>query len=179
MVHGKQPSDQKEINMQRFVQGDTHIMVSTTVIEVGVNVPNASVMVIESAEKFGLSQLHQLRGRVGRGSEKSFCILLTGSKASKEAKERINIMCATNDGFKIAEKDLEMRGPGDIEGTRQSGALNFKLASIVNDKGLLEKAKEKAEQIVEQDLYLDSTENTMLKNYLSSQQLKHGWSKIS
>ncbi len=179
MVHGRQPSDQKETNMQRFVQGDTQIMVSTTVIEVGVNVPNASVMVIESAEKFGLSQLHQLRGRVGRGSEKSFCILLTGSKASKEAKERINIMCATNDGFKIAEKDLEMRGPGDIEGTRQSGALNFKLASIVNDKALLEKAKEKAEKIVEQDLYLDSTENAMLKNYLSSQQLKHGWSKIS
>ena len=179
MVHGRQPADLKETNMQRFVKGDTQIMVSTTVIEVGVNVPNASVMVIESAEKFGLSQLHQLRGRVGRGSEKSFCILLTGSKASKEAKERINIMCATNDGFKIAEKDLEMRGPGDIEGTRQSGALNFKLASIVNDKALLEKAKEKAEQIVEQDLYLDSSENAMLKNYLSSQQLKHGWSKIS
>lgn len=179
MVHGRQPADQKETNMQRFVQGDTQIMVSTTVIEVGVNVPNASVMVIESAEKFGLSQLHQLRGRVGRGSEQSFCILLTGSKASKEAKERISIMCATNDGFKIAEKDLEMRGPGDIEGTRQSGALNFKLASIVNDKALLELAKTQAEQIVEQDLYLDLPENALLKNYLAAQQLKHGWSKIS
>lgn len=179
MVHGRQPADQKETNMQRFVQGDTQIMVSTTVIEVGVNVPNASVMVIESAEKFGLSQLHQLRGRVGRGSEQSFCILLTGSKASKEAKERISIMCATNDGFKIAEKDLEMRGPGDIEGTRQSGALNFKLASIVNDNTLLELAKTQAEQIVEQDLYLDLPENALLKNYLATQQLKQGWSKIS
>lgn len=179
MVHGKQPADQKETNMERFVKGDTQIMVSTTVIEVGVNVPNASVMVIESAEKFGLSQLHQLRGRVGRGSEKSFCILLTGSRASKEAKERINIMCATNDGFKIAEKDLEMRGPGDIEGTRQSGALNFKLASIVNDKGLLELAKQKAESLVEKDLYLEQAEHQSLKNFMQSQKLKQGWSKIS
>ena len=141
MVHGRQPAEQKETNMQRFVSGDTQIMVSTTVIEVGVNVPNATVMVIESAEKFGLSQLHQLRGRVGRGSEKSFCILLTGAKVSKEGRERINTMCATNDGFKIAEKDLELRGPGDIEGTRQSGALNFKVASIVNDKALLRTSK--------------------------------------
>lgn len=179
MLHGRLPAEQKETNMQRFVSGDTHIMVSTTVIEVGVNVPNASVMVIESAEKFGLSQLHQLRGRVGRGSEKSFCILLTGSKASKEAKERISIMCATNDGFKIAEKDLEMRGPGDIEGTRQSGALNFKIASIVSDKRLLELAKQKAEAIVEQDLYLENPLNASLKQFLQSQQLKHGWSKIS
>ncbi|MDD2791720.1 MAG: ATP-dependent DNA helicase RecG [Sediminibacterium sp.] len=179
MVHGRQPADQKETNMERFVKGDTQIMVSTTVIEVGVNVPNASVMVIESAEKFGLSQLHQLRGRVGRGTEKSFCILLTGSRASKEAKERINIMCATNDGFKIAEKDLEMRGPGDIEGTRQSGALNFKLASIVNDKGLLELAKEKAESLVEKDLYLEQEAHQSLKNFMQSQKLKQGWSKIS
>jgi len=179
MVHGRQPSEQKETNMQRFVKGETQIMVGTTVIEVGVNVPNASVMVIESAEKFGLSQLHQLRGRVGRGKEKSFCILLTGSKASKEAKERINIMCATNDGFVIAEKDLEMRGPGDIEGTRQSGALNFKLASIVNDKALLEIAKEKAELLVDKDLLLTSPENQSLRNFMQSQKMKHGWSKIS
>ncbi|MDP1844960.1 MAG: ATP-dependent DNA helicase RecG [Sediminibacterium sp.] len=179
MVHGRQPADQKETNMQRFVKGDTQIMVSTTVIEVGVNVPNASVMVVESAEKFGLSQLHQLRGRVGRGTEKSFCILLTGSRASKEAKERINIMCATNDGFKIAEKDLEMRGPGDIEGTRQSGALNFKLASIVNDKALLEKAKEKAELLVEKDLYLEAEANQPLRHFMQSQKMTHGWSKIS
>jgi len=154
-------------------------MVSTTVIEVGVNVPNASVMVIESAEKFGLSQLHQLRGRVGRGSEKSFCILLTGSKASKEARERIKIMCATNDGFLIAEKDLELRGPGDIEGTRQSGALNFKLASIVNDRDLLEKAREAAEKLVEEDVELKMAKNLQLKNFLQSQKSRHGWSKIS
>ncbi|HEX8358174.1 MAG TPA: ATP-dependent DNA helicase RecG, partial [Segetibacter sp.] len=139
MLHGRQPPDVKANNMQRFVTGDTQIMVSTTVIEVGVNVPNATIMVIENAEKFGLSQLHQLRGRVGRGSEKSYCILLT-SKLNNDARERIKTMCATNDGFKIAEKDLELRGPGDIEGTRQSGALNFKLANIVNDKAILEKA---------------------------------------
>ncbi len=179
MLHGRQPAEQKKDNMARFVSGDTNIMVSTTVIEVGVNIPNASVMVIESAEKFGLSQLHQLRGRVGRGTEKSFCILLTGSKASKEAKERINIMCATNDGFKIAEKDLEMRGPGDIEGTRQSGALNFKIASIVNDKALLELAKQKAEEIVEQDLHLNNLSNATLKQFLQSQKVTHGWGKIS
>ena len=179
MVHGRQPADQKETNMARFVSGDTQIMVSTTVIEVGVNVPNASVMVIESSEKFGLSQLHQLRGRVGRGSEKSFCILLTSVKAGKEARERIKIMCATNDGFKIAEKDLELRGPGDIEGTRQSGALNFKLASIVNDKGILEKARNAAEKLVDEDPELLLAKNLQLKNYLQSQKGKNGWSKIS
>ncbi len=179
MVHGRQPADQKETNMQRFVTGDTHIMVSTTVIEVGVNVPNASVMVIESAEKFGLSQLHQLRGRVGRGTEKSFCILLTSVKVSKEAKERIKIMCATNDGFKIAEKDLEIRGPGDIEGTRQSGALNFKIASIVNDKELLEMAKRMAEIAVEEDPELEMAKNLRLKAHLQSQTRKNGWGRIS
>jgi ATP-dependent DNA helicase RecG len=179
MVHGKMPAEQKETNMARFVKGDTQIMVSTTVIEVGVNVPNASVMVIESAEKFGLSQLHQLRGRVGRGSEKSFCILLTGSKASKEARERISIMCATNDGFKIAEKDLEMRGPGDIEGTRQSGELNFKLASIVTDKALLEKAKEVAEWVVTNDEKLEKKEHECVRTFLQSQKNKIGWGKIS
>jgi ATP-dependent DNA helicase RecG len=179
MVHGRQPAEQKETNMQRFVTGDTQIMVSTTVIEVGVNVPNASVMVIESAEKFGLSQLHQLRGRVGRGSEKSFCILLTGVKASKEARERIKIMCATNDGFVIAEKDLEIRGPGDIEGTRQSGALNFRIASIVNDKGLLELARTEAENLVTADTELKLAINSPLKDFLQSQKNKNGWSKIS
>jgi ATP-dependent DNA helicase RecG len=179
MVHGKQPQEQKEVNMQRFVQGDTQIMVSTTVIEVGVNVPNATVMVIESTEKFGLSQLHQLRGRVGRGSEKSFCILLTGSKVSKDARERIKIMCATNDGFLIAEKDLELRGPGDIEGTRQSGVLNFKVASIVNDKDLLELAKELAEQICNEDPELEMAKNLLLKEYLRSQKGKNAWSRIS
>jgi ATP-dependent DNA helicase RecG len=179
MVHGRMPSDQKDINMKRFVDGDTHIMVSTTVIEVGVNVPNASVMVIESAEKFGLSQLHQLRGRVGRGSEKSFCILLTSAKLSNEAKQRLNIMCATNDGFKIAEKDLEIRGPGQIEGTKQSGVLNFKLASLVNDKGVLEAAKFYAEKTVSEDEKLEKAENVPLKTYLLSQKGKTAWSRIS
>ena len=179
MVHGRQSADLKQANMARFVKGETNIMVSTTVIEVGVNVPNASVMVIESTEKFGLSQLHQLRGRVGRGSEKSFCILLTGSKVSKEGRERIKIMCATNDGFLIAEKDLELRGPGDIEGTRQSGALNFKLASIVNDKGILELAKKEAEELLDKDVDLILAENLCLKWFLQSQKGKTGWSKIS
>ncbi|MEP7278060.1 MAG: ATP-dependent DNA helicase RecG [Bacteroidota bacterium] len=179
MVHGQQKSDVKKTNMERFVKADTQIMVSTTVIEVGVNVPNASVMVIESAEKFGLSQLHQLRGRVGRGTDKSFCILLTGMKPTNEARERIKIMCATNDGFKIAEKDLELRGPGDIEGTRQSGVLNFKLASILQDRQLLEISKELADRVLDLDPELISAENLQLKNFLQSQKGKTAWSKIS
>lgn len=179
MVHGRQPQDQKDTNMQRFVDGDTQIMVSTTVIEVGVNVPNASVMVIESSEKFGLSQLHQLRGRVGRGSEQSYCILITGQKLSNEGRERIKIMCQTNDGFKIAEKDLELRGPGDIEGTRQSGALNFKIASIIEDRVILQTAKEYADQIVSADESLVQPENAGLKSYLEAQKGSTAWSKIS
>jgi len=137
------------------------------------------VMVIESAEKFGLSQLHQLRGRVGRGADQSFCILLTGLKPTNEARERINVMCATNDGFKIAERDLELRGPGDIEGTRQSGLLNFKLASILHDRQLLEVSKEMAERILDKDPELDSAENLLLKNFLQSRKGKTVWSKIS
>jgi ATP-dependent DNA helicase RecG len=179
MVHGRQKGDQKQTNMQRFVTGDTQIMVSTTVIEVGVNVPNASVMVIESAEKFGLSQLHQLRGRVGRGSEKSFCILLTGNKITQDGRERLNILCATNDGFKVAEKDLELRGPGDIEGTRQSGLLNFKIANIIQDRAMLEVAKNIATQIVEIDADLNLAENLHVKEYLQIQNGKTVWSKIS
>lgn len=179
MVHGRQKPDVKETNMQRFVKHDTQIMVSTTVIEVGVNVPNATVMVIESSEKFGLSQLHQLRGRVGRGSDKSFCILLTGQKLTNEAKQRLMTMCATNDGFKIAEKDLELRGPGDIEGTRQSGELNFKLASITQDKQWLELAKETTDNILKDDPDLSTIQNSRLKEYLLSQKGKTAWSKIS
>ncbi len=179
MVHGKMDARQKETNMQRFVKGETQIMVSTTVIEVGVNVPNATVMVIESAEKFGLSQLHQLRGRVGRGAEKSFCILLTGSKISNDARERLKIMVATNDGFKIAEKDLEIRGPGDIEGTQQSGLLNFKLANIVHDKVILEAAREVAQNILENDPDMNVAENLPVKTYLNQQKGKTAWSKIS
>jgi ATP-dependent DNA helicase RecG len=179
MVHGRQPSDQKETNMQRFVSGDTHIMVSTTVIEVGVNVPNATVMVIESAEKFGLSQLHQLRGRVGRGAEKSYCILMTSTQISNDARERIKIMTSTTNGFEIAEKDLELRGPGEIEGTRQSGALNFRLADLVKDRPILEKARAAADELVASDPELQAAENLQLKYYLASLQGKTPWSKIS
>jgi ATP-dependent DNA helicase RecG len=165
--------------MQRFVRGETQIMVSTTVIEVGVNVPNASVMVIENAEKFGLSQLHQLRGRVGRGAEKSYCILMTSPKLSHDARERIKTMVSTNNGFEIAEKDLELRGPGDIEGTRQSGALNLKLADLIKDKAILEAAKTAAETIVTTDAELDAPEHLRLKQYLMSLKGKTLWSKIS
>lgn len=179
MVHGRQPGDQKQLNMDRFVKGDTQILVSTTVIEVGVNVPNASVMMIESSEKFGLSQLHQLRGRVGRGAEKSYCILLSGSKLGNDAKKRIQIMVSTNNGFEIAEKDLELRGPGDIEGTRQSGILNFRLANIVHDKPLLEVARNLAATLTETDPGLDSADNLQLKNFLTAQKSSVMWSKIS
>lgn len=179
MVHGKQPAVLKEQNMQRFVTGDTQIMVSTTVIEVGVNVPNASVMVIESAEKFGLSQLHQLRGRVGRGAEKSYCVLLTSSKLGNDARERMKIMVQTSNGFEIAEKDLELRGPGEIEGTRQSGMVNFRLADIVKDKPIVELARSAVEAILEADPELNSAENLRLKNYLQSLREKNSWSKIS
>jgi ATP-dependent DNA helicase RecG len=179
MVHGRQPAAVKQTNMQRFANGETQIMVSTTVIEVGVDVPNASVMIIENAEKFGLSQLHQLRGRVGRGADKSFCILLTSTRQTNEAKQRIKMMCDTNDGFKIAEKDLELRGPGEIEGTRQSGLLNFKLANLLLDKGLLQIARKMAEKIAAEDPELSSIGNLPLKNYLQSLKGKTAWSRIS
>ncbi len=179
MLHGRQKSLQKNTNMQRFVDRETQIMVSTTVIEVGVNIPNATVMVIENAEKFGLSQLHQLRGRVGRGTEKSYCILMTGVKLSNEARERIKIMTSTNNGFEIAEKDMQMRGPGDIEGTRQSGELNFKLASIVQDRPILETARTLALKLLEKDPDLSANENLRLKDYLRSVSGKTAWSKIS
>jgi len=179
MVHGRQPAAQKELNMRRFVEHDTQIMVSTTVIEVGVDVPNASVMVIESAEKFGLSQLHQLRGRVGRGAEKSYCILMTGVKLGQDAKERIRIMVTTNNGFEIAEKDLELRGPGDIEGTRQSGDLNFRLANLVQDRAILDLARNSAAMLLEIDPDLDSAENLQLKTFLQQSKDSITWSKIS
>lgn len=179
MVHGRMTADQKVTNMTRFVNKETQIMVGTTVIEVGVNVPNASVMIIESAEKFGLSQLHQLRGRVGRGSEKSYCILLSGNQVGREAKSRLSTMCATNDGFKIAEKDLEIRGPGDIQGTRQSGALNFRLANIVDDRPILEKAKLYVDGLLTIDPDLGKNENGALKSFLKVEQGKTSWGKIS
>lgn len=179
MVHGKQTAAIKETNMQRFVNHETQIMVSTTVIEVGVNVPNTSVMVIESAEKFGLSQLHQLRGRVGRGAEKSYCVLLTGKKLGNDARERMKIMTSTNNGFVIAEKDLELRGPGDIEGTRQSGALNFRLANIVTDRVMVDVAKTVTEKILTDDPDLSKPQHETLRHFLQSQKGKTLWSRIS
>lgn len=181
MVHGKQPQDERERNMERFVSGDAHILVATTVIEVGVNVPNASVMVIESAERFGLSQLHQLRGRVGRGAEKSYCILLTGYEISKESRQRMDIMVRTTDGFVIAEEDLKMRGPGDIYGTRQSGALNFKIADIVTDVAIMEETRPVALNILQADPELSLPQHAPLRNIMQQGKgnTQHRWDKIS
>jgi ATP-dependent DNA helicase RecG len=179
MVHGRQKTGVRETNMKRFVSGDTQIMVATTVIEVGVHISNATVMVVESAEKFGLSQLHQLRGRVGRGADQSYCILLTGSKLGAEAKERIQIMCKTTDGFRIAEKDMELRGPGDIAGTRQSGLLDFKLADIVRDREILQQAIQAAQRVLEMDPELELPDNTRLRQQLMQEKGKTPWSRIS
>ena len=165
--------------MQRFIKGDTDILVATTVIEVGVNVPNASVMVIESAERFGLSQLHQLRGRVGRGSEQSYCILLTGNKLSKESAQRMNVMTSTTNGFVIAEQDLAMRGPGDLYGTKQSGVLKFKIADIVQDIALLEQTRIAAQQLIEKDPSLKAPQHQPLRNMLVKEAMQSQWSKIS
>ncbi len=179
MVHGRQPAEEKDRNMQRFVSGNAQILVSTTVIEVGVNVPNASVMLIESAERFGLSQLHQLRGRVGRGAEQSFCILLTGQQISKESRTRMNVMVESTDGFYIAEKDMELRGPGDIYGTRQSGALKFKLANLMEDAGLVALCRNVAQMIVEDDPTLSRPENRPLHALLIQQKQQTAWAEIS
>src|SRR5450432_3647771 len=179
MVHGRQKSEVRRTNMKRFVSGDTQIMVATTVIEVGVHISNATVMVVESAEKFGLSQLHQLRGRVGRGADQSYCILMTGNKLSNEGRERVRVMCATSDGFKIAEKDMELRGPGDISGTRQSGLLDFKLADIVRDREILQQAIEAAQKVLEMDPDLDLPENARLRQQLMQEKGKTPWSRIS
>ncbi len=154
IVHGKMKPVDKDYEMARFVKGETQIMVATTVIEVGVNVPNASVMIIESAERFGLSQLHQLRGRVGRGAEQSFCILMTGHKLSSDSKTRLETMVSTNDGFKIAEVDLKLRGPGDLMGTQQSGVLNLKIADIIKDNDILKMARYHAHRILKEDISL-------------------------
>ncbi|MBS1775704.1 MAG: ATP-dependent DNA helicase RecG [Bacteroidetes bacterium] len=179
MVHGRQDAAERERNMQRFVSGEADILVATTVIEVGVNVPNASVMVIESAERFGLSQLHQLRGRVGRGSEQSYCILLTGSQLSKESAQRMNIMTSTSDGFVIAEEDLKMRGPGDLYGTKQSGMIKFKIADIVQDIALVEQTRTAAQQLLSQDSQLTQIQHLPLRTMLSRNKAQSAWSKIS
>ena len=180
VVHGRMKADDKEAEMARFVKGETHIMVATTVIEVGVNVPNASVMVIESAERFGLSQLHQLRGRVGRGAAQSYCVLMSGVKLSKDAKFRLKTMVSTQNGFEIADADLKLRGPGDIMGTRQSGLLDLKIGDLLKDSKILEYARKIAIYILQEDPNLSSDENRLiLKEYLRAHQHKMQWSSIS
>ncbi len=180
IVHGKMKAADKDFEMQRFVKGETQIMVATTVIEVGVNVPNASVMVVENAERFGLSQLHQLRGRVGRGAEQSFCILMTSFKLSAEGRERIQTMVRTNDGFEIAETDLRLRGPGNIEGTQQSGMLRFLLADLARDGQVLAAAREVAARILESDPSLSAPEHARLRQHLASEGKEaRVWSRIS
>lgn len=180
IVHGKMKAADKDFEMQRFVKKETQIMVATTVIEVGVNVPNASVMVIENAERFGLSQLHQLRGRVGRGADQSYCILMTGHKLSHDGRERIQTMVQTTDGFVIAETDLKLRGPGNIEGTQQSGMLRFLLADIARDGQILAVARDTAAQILENDPLLEMPEHGRLRLHLASEgKDARVWSRIS
>ena len=180
VVHGRMKAQDKEYEMKRFVEGITNIMVATTVIEVGVDVPNASVMIIESAERFGLSQLHQLRGRVGRGAEQSYCILMSGDKISNEGKTRLETMVATNDGFKISEVDLKLRGPGDMMGTKQSGVLDFKIADIITDNKILNFARKEAELLLKEDKNLAKAENiNIARFYHPYARERVGWSRIS
>lgn len=180
IVHGQMKAADKDYEMDRFVRGETQIMVATTVIEVGVNVPNASVMIIESAERFGLSQLHQLRGRVGRGAEQSFCILMTSHKLSHDSKTRLQTMVSTNDGFEIAEVDLKLRGPGDLMGTQQSGILNLKIADIVKDNDILKTARHFAAAVLKKDPGLNLEEHKTIRNtYLKLTKDKNIWNHIS
>lgn len=181
IVHGKQPNDEKQFNMDAFAAGRANILVATSVIEVGVDVPNASVMVIESAERFGLSQLHQLRGRVGRGSEKSYCVLMTGYKMSKESKRRIELMCATENGFELADEDMKMRGPGDLEGTQQSGLpISLNIASLAKDGLILNAARECADRILQADPTLHNDCNQLLRKELRKDKYQvKDYSKIS
>ena len=180
-VHGKMKPAEKDAEMQRFVSGETQIIVATTVIEVGVNVPNASVMVIENAERFGLSQLHQLRGRVGRGADQSYCILVTTYKLTEETRKRLEIMVQTNDGFEIAEADLKLRGPGDLEGTQQSGvAFDLKIADIARDGQLLQYVREVASRIVDEDPAGTRPENAILWQQLQAlRKTNINWAAIS
>ena len=179
IVHGKLTPQQKEFEMQRFIKHETQIMVATTVIEVGVNIPNASVMVIESAERFGLSQLHQLRGRVGRGADKSYCVLMTSYKLGADSKLRMETMVRTNDGFEISEVDLKLRGPGDLDGTQQSGVMDLKIADLAQDAQILSLARSSAQAILNEDPNLSSSENQLLIHQLQYQgKTRSSWSKI-
>jgi ATP-dependent DNA helicase RecG len=180
IVHGKMRPEDKDFEMQRFVKGETNIMVATTVIEVGVNVPNASVMVIESAERFGLSQLHQLRGRVGRGAEKSYCILMTGEKLSKEALKRMDTMVQSNDGFEISEVDLQLRGPGDLMGTQQSGILDLKISNLAKDGQIVTLAREMAKRIIEEDSKFEMPKHQLVKSQIQHiLKSKPNWGRIA
>lgn len=180
MLHGKMSAAEKDQAMQKFANGQYPIMVATTVIEVGVNVPNASVMVIESAERFGLSQLHQLRGRVGRGAEQSYCILMTKDALSHDGRKRIKTMVETHDGFKISEVDMELRGPGDILGTQQSGVVDFKKLDLVEDAAIIKAAKDAVENILEKDPFLEHPDNSVIKKYYQNHhQKKNAWARIS
>ncbi|MGZ5193350.1 MAG: ATP-dependent DNA helicase RecG, partial [Kaistella sp.] len=180
MLHGRMKPAEKEAAMNYFASGKCEIMVATTVIEVGVNVPNASVMIIESAERFGLSQLHQLRGRVGRGAEQSFCILMTSDKLTTESRTRIKTMTETNDGFKISEVDMQLRGPGDILGTQQSGVVDFKKLDLTADAKIIKASKAAVDHLLKQDPHLQKPENADLRNYyLKLYKGKNKWSRIS
>ena len=180
MVHGQLSTKEKDFEMQRFVRGETQIMVATTVIEVGVDIPNASVMVIENAERFGLSQLHQLRGRVGRGADQSFCILMTGYKVTSEARQRIQTMVKTTDGFEIAEVDLKLRGPGDLQGTQQSGILDLKIADIIKDEKILKLSRNIAIELLNEDPHLQMEKNLpVLRQFRFLNKNKPNWSLIS
>lgn len=180
MVHGKMKNDEKSANMDLFVTGKVQILVSTTVIEVGVNVPNASIMLIENADRFGLSQLHQLRGRVGRGADQSYCLLMTEFQLSLEARKRMQVMVESTDGFYISEEDLKLRGPGDLGGTKQSGDIQLKLASISKDADILQLANQLAQHIIVEDPELSSDKYKALRIYLHkiNKEVKP-WSKVS
>jgi len=180
MVHGRLDQATKDYEMARFKKGETNVLVATTVIEVGVDVPNASMMVIENAERFGLSQLHQLRGRVGRGAEQSFCILMTGDKLGHDARERISTMVRTNDGFEIAEADLRLRGPGDLMGTQQSGLPELHIADLVKDVSLLQQARELALRILDRDPDLKDPANVRISGTLRAiMKSRPLWGRIS
>lgn len=179
IVHGQMKSADKDYEMERFKHGKTNIMVSTTVIEVGVDVPNATVMVIENSERFGLAQLHQLRGRVGRGGEQSYCILMTSDKLSYIGRERISTMVRTNDGFEISEADLKLRGPGDLQGLQQSGVVQLKIADVVKDESLIRLTRDTVKDLLQQDPYLELSDNLALKNYMQKKNVGLNWGKIS